>query len=117
MHWRYLIFSLTVATSLAPAASRAATEVGGESRIVAATVFPDRAEVLRVVEASVVDQKYAPRGLSSHGPYHRAPQWGSIGVIPKVLINDLWYNGRGGLAWLAPFLFPFLFLHRGFSAS
>ncbi len=27
--------------------------MGGESRIVAATVFPDRAEVLRVVEASL----------------------------------------------------------------
>ncbi len=53
MHWRSLIFSLTVIALIAPAPSRAAPEVGGESRIVAATVFPDRAEVLRVVEASL----------------------------------------------------------------
>lgn len=53
MHWRYLIFSLTVVTFLAPAPSRAAPEVGGESRIVAVTVFPDRAEVLRVVEVAL----------------------------------------------------------------
>ncbi len=53
MHWRYLVFSLTVATFLAPAPGRAAIEVGGESRIIAATIFPDRAEVLRVVEVSV----------------------------------------------------------------
>jgi len=53
MHWRYMIFSLTVIAVLAPAPGRAATEVGGESRIVAATVFPDRAEVLRVVEATL----------------------------------------------------------------
>ena len=38
---------------MAPAPSRAAPEVGGESRIVAATVVPDRAEVLRVVEAAL----------------------------------------------------------------
>ena len=53
MHWRYVVLSLTIATFVAPAASRAATEVVGESRIVAATVFPDRAELLRVVEASL----------------------------------------------------------------
>jgi len=53
MHWRHLVFSLTVVTFLAPASSHAAPEVGGESKIVAATVFPDRAEVLRVVEASL----------------------------------------------------------------
>ena len=53
MHWHYLVFSLTVVTFLAPAPSRAAPEVGGESRIVAATVFPDRAEVLRVVEVAL----------------------------------------------------------------
>ncbi len=53
MYWRYLVFSLTVATFLAPAPGRAAIEVGGESRIIAATIFPDRAEVLRVVEVSV----------------------------------------------------------------
>ncbi len=53
MHWHSLVFSLTVVTFLAPAPSRAAPEVGGESRIVAATVFPDRAELLRVVEASL----------------------------------------------------------------
>ena len=53
MHWRYLILSLTVVTFVAPAASRAASEVVGESRIAAVTVFPDRAEVMRVVEASL----------------------------------------------------------------
>ena len=53
MHWRYLIISLTVVTISVPTSSRAAIEVSGESRIVAATVFPDRAEVLRVVEASL----------------------------------------------------------------
>ena len=53
MHWRYLVFSLTIITFMVPSPSRATPEVGGESRIVAATVFPDRAEVLRVVEASL----------------------------------------------------------------
>ena len=53
MHWRYLVLSLTIVIILAPAPSHAAVEVGGESRIVAVTVFPDRAEVLRVVEASL----------------------------------------------------------------
>lgn len=53
MHWRSLVFSLTVIAILTPAPGRAAPEVGGESRIVAATVFPDRAEVRRVVEASL----------------------------------------------------------------
>lgn len=53
MSWRYLAVSLTLVTLVLPAPSRAAPEVGGESRIVAATVFPDRAELLRVVEAAL----------------------------------------------------------------
>ena len=53
MHWHSLVFSLTIAAVLVPSSGRAATKVGGESRIVAATVFPDRAEVLRVVEATL----------------------------------------------------------------
>ena len=53
MHWRSLVFSLIVITLMAPDPGHAAPEVGGESRIVAATVFPDRAEVLRVVEVAL----------------------------------------------------------------
>ena len=59
MHWRYLVFSLTIVAILAPAPGRAAIEVGGDSKIVAATVFPDRAEVLRVVEV------FLPAGQST----------------------------------------------------
>ena len=53
MHWRSFAFSCLVAAVLFPAASRAAPEVGGQSTIVAVTVFPDRAEVVRVVEISL----------------------------------------------------------------
>ncbi len=53
MHWRSFVFSCLAAAVLFPAASRAAPEVGGESAIVAVTVFPDRAAVVRVVEVSL----------------------------------------------------------------
>ena len=53
MHWRSFVFSCLAVAVLFPAASRAAPEVGGESAIVAVTVFPDRAEVVRVVEVSL----------------------------------------------------------------
>ena len=53
MHWRSFVFSCLAVAVLFPAASRAAPEVGGQSAIVAVTVFPDRAEVVRVVEISL----------------------------------------------------------------
>ncbi len=53
MHWRSFVFSCLAVAVLFPAASRATPEVGSQSTIVAVTVFPDRAEVVRVVEISL----------------------------------------------------------------
>ena len=46
MSLRALIFCVSALIFLQPIAGRAATEVAGQSRITAVTVFPDRAEVV-----------------------------------------------------------------------
>jgi uncharacterized protein (TIGR02231 family) len=53
MYWRSLVFSFLVVIILLPSAGRAAPEVEGESAIVAVRVFPDRAEVVRSIEAAL----------------------------------------------------------------
>ena len=53
MYWRSIVFSFLVVIILFPSASRAAPEVERASTIAAVTVFPDRAEVVRRIEAAL----------------------------------------------------------------